>query len=408
MGEFVRKEVRDWDEEEVARARFKAFSGQREDWEHHFLFWRDLIFKVARHLRLFVIHPSEVKSWFVRGGLMPLCIDNVLLEMYNNGDIFTSGDLMTSTSRRLYQVFKRVGHFIGMSKSSHPQEILADHLILRPLLQERATEVIKLLSDSHWTSTCVITMAKFQSICEGSDEASIIQNYLSGCGKVRHLSIRKIDLIEGVKVSLVSTAVPNVSSLDYDSLYLIWTTEKLQQQLSVIDQRYEKARRSALGSLKSGNKPAAQRHIRLSKMISETRAKCTVLLNRVEEVLGVIENAESTKQVSEAIQIGARAIKENAISIEEVHVHLEELNESVASQKQVEDALESMPLQYTDIEDEDVEEEFKKLELELGDEIAHVPNAEPVEGSHSGKEVRLQESVEVINDTFSNLKLEAA
>lgn len=44
-------------------------------------------------------------------------------------------------------------------------------------------------------------------------------------------------------------------------------------------------------------------------------------------------------QVSEAIQIGARAIKDNSISIEEVHAHLQELDESVASQKQVEEAL---------------------------------------------------------------------
>lgn len=56
-------------------------------------------------------------------------------------------------------------------------------------------------------------------------------------------------------------------------------------------------RKSALLSLKSKNKEAALRHIRLLKLTSETREKCTSLLNRVEEVLSVIENAESTKQV---------------------------------------------------------------------------------------------------------------
>ena len=44
-------------------------------------------------------------------------------------------------------------------------------------------------------------------------------------------------------------------------------------------------------------------------------------------------------QVSEAIQIGARAIKENRISVEEVQLCLQELEESIDLQKQVENVL---------------------------------------------------------------------
>eukprot|EP00268_Persea_americana_P012555 TRINITY_DN15330_c0_g1_i1.p1 TRINITY_DN15330_c0_g1~~TRINITY_DN15330_c0_g1_i1.p1 ORF type:complete len:413 (+),score=84.46 TRINITY_DN15330_c0_g1_i1:180-1418(+) len=408
VAEFVREEVPDWDDEVVATARFKAFSGQRSDWEPRFFFWRDLILKVARYLGVFTIQASEVRSnWFSRGGLTPLCLDHVLLEMYNNGDILRSVDLMNYSGGRLYQMFKRVGHLIGISRSSTPQEIFEDRLILRTLLQERATEVTKVLSESHWTSSCVITMEKFQSTCRGSDEASIIMSYLSGCGKARYLSIRRMNLIEGVKISLAPTPLSNISSIDYDTLHLNWTAEKLHQQLDVIDRRCEKLRKSALQSLKSKNKEGALRHVRLLKLTSETREKCTALLNRVEEVLSIIENTESTKQVSEAIQIGARAIKDNSISIEEVHAHLQELDESVASQKHVEEALESMPLQHTDIEDEDVEEEFKKLEMELGDEIPHVQMAETVVDG-SMRKVKIQESVAELNETLSNLKLEAA
>lgn len=58
--EFVRKEVADWDDEVMATARFKAFSGQRSDWEPKYAFWRDLILKVATHLDVFFFHPSEV------------------------------------------------------------------------------------------------------------------------------------------------------------------------------------------------------------------------------------------------------------------------------------------------------------------------------------------------------------
>lgn len=47
-------------------------------------------------------------------------------------------------------------------------------------------------------------------------------------------------LLQGVKVSLSPGAVSEVTSLDYDILHLIWTVEKLEQQLDVIDQRCQK------------------------------------------------------------------------------------------------------------------------------------------------------------------------
>jgi len=60
---------------------------------------------------------------------------------------------------------------------------------------------------------------------------------------------------------------------------------------------YCSSRKLALASFKSGNKQAAFRHGRQSKLFSESRIKCTSLLERVEEVLRVIADAESTKKV---------------------------------------------------------------------------------------------------------------
>ena len=45
-----------------------------------YLFWRNLILTVARQLGLFIIKPSHLKTlWFNRGGLSPLCLDDVLV-----------------------------------------------------------------------------------------------------------------------------------------------------------------------------------------------------------------------------------------------------------------------------------------------------------------------------------------
>ncbi|KAJ6338427.1 hypothetical protein OIU76_007987 [Salix suchowensis] len=340
--EFIRIQVPDWDDEIMATARFKAFSGQRSDWEPKYLFWKDLILKIARHLDLFIIRPSQVKEeWFNRGGLTPLCLDHVLCLMYNEGDIVRNVDLVDPSSGRLSQLFRKVRNLMVRSPVTPEIVMLEDHLFLTPLLKDKTARIIKCLSESHWTSSCIITMSKFQGMCGGPSEAAPLLSYLYGLGKAQYFSISK-EVIEGVKISLSSESVP---------CHL---------------KRYEMSRKSALASLNSGNKKVALRHAREMKLASESRERCTSLLNRVEEVLHVIANAESTQKVTEAIRIGAQAMKQNKISVEEVELCLEELEESNDAQKQVEKALESNPI--SGIEDEDIEEELEKLELELESE----------------------------------------
>ncbi|WCJ22587.1 SNF7 family protein [Euphorbia peplus] len=365
--EIIRNEIDDWDDDLIATARFKALNGQRSDWEPKYFFWRDLILKIARQLGVFILHPSQVKNdWFNRGGLTPLCLDHVLNLMYSEGDILRNVDLVDPTSGRVSQLFRKVRNLVVRS-STTSDIMLEDHVILTALLKEKATEVTKVLSESHWGSSCIVTMREFQETCGGPKEASLVLGYLSGVGKARYISFSKKEFLEGVKVSLSAAPASTISNLDLDFLHLIWTAEKLEQQIGVIDKRYEISRTSALASLKSGNKKVALRYAKEMKLASESREKCTSLLNRVEEVLNAITTAESTKKVTEAVKIGAQAVKQNRITVEEVDLCLEELEEAIDSQKQIEKAFESTP-SYTDLEDEDMEEEFKKLEFELGTE----------------------------------------
>jgi charged multivesicular body protein 7 len=52
-----------------------------------------------------------------------------------------------------------------------------------------------------------------------------------------------------------------------------------------------------VASLHSGNRKLALRYARELKLVNQSREKCSSLLNRVEEVYGVIVDAESTKTV---------------------------------------------------------------------------------------------------------------
>nr|GMD66674.1 charged multivesicular body protein 7 isoform X1 [Ipomoea batatas] len=329
--EFLKKEVPEWDDEANVRARFKAFSGQRCDWEPLYLFWRDLILKVARHLRVFIIRPSHLKMiWFSRAdGLSPLCLDRVLLQMYNSGELLWNARLMDPTSGQISRTFYRLADMIRFSRPSAQETLVEDYYILSTLLEEKAHEVIQVLCEKHWTSSCIITMRNFQEICGGMKEAYAILGHLSGAGKAKYLAI---------------------------------TNKRDQVELGTCS--FCRFKNSALASLKSGNKRAALRHAREMKLASQSREKCTLLLNRVEEVLRIIADAESSKQVSEAIRVGTQAIKEYRISAEDVELSLEELDKYIESQNQVNEVL-----ACAETEDEGIEDELKNLEVEIAETV---------------------------------------
>ncbi|KAL2897442.1 Charged multivesicular body protein 7 [Bienertia sinuspersici] len=157
-------------------------------------------------------------------------------------------------------------------------------------------------------------------------------------------------LLQGVKVSLSSAPCSSIPSIDSVVLQLVWTLEELQQQLTTIDEQDTRLRTSALAALKSGDKKLALRNARQLKLASESREKVTSFSNRIEEVLHAIADAESAKKVSEAIQLGAWAVKENKMEVEDL---MSFVSESTS---------------YAALEDEDVGEELDKLESQIRNE----------------------------------------
>ncbi|XP_051118933.1 uncharacterized protein LOC127243107 isoform X2 [Andrographis paniculata] len=326
---FVQDAVEDWDDEAKSRARFKALSGQRSDWEPQYRFWRDLILKVARHLHTFIIRPSRLKRrWFRRAGISPLCLDRVLLEMHRAGYLLLSptAKSTTTTATSLSRFLRSALDFLAPGNQDDDAALSGDCYIIAPLLEEQALQVVSVLSENHWTKSCVVTVRKFEDICLGATEARAILGYLSSRGKATEFTI------DGVGADPIEALC--------------------------------RSRNSALASLKSGNRENALRYVKKLKLVSQSRERCTALLDRVEKVLNVITDAESSRKVLEAIQSSTQAIRKNQISVEEVELCLQEVDENVDSLKRLDNALESTA-SYGEIDGEDIEDQFNQLKLEI-------------------------------------------
>lgn len=63
-------------------------------------------------------------------------------------------------------------------------------------LQERAADIARQLGDSHWTTTCVVTIGRFNSFFSDQEDAHAALCFLTQSGKARYLVARKQDRIE--------------------------------------------------------------------------------------------------------------------------------------------------------------------------------------------------------------------
>ena len=82
---------------------------------------------------------------------------------------------------------------------------------------------MKLLSENHWTTSCVVTMRKFRDICGGTNEAFAVLSYLSGIRKAMYVSVSRKELIEvhNMPVVIIEMLLQHCTSV------ISWVTELL-------------------------------------------------------------------------------------------------------------------------------------------------------------------------------------
>lgn len=114
--------------------------------------------------------------------------------MYKDGEIKRIDELVDPSCSQLSVLLRKALKIV--SRPASYENPIEEPVILMQLLKEKSFEVLKVLSQNHWTPSCIITKEKFHSLCGGPNEAFAILSYLTECGKARYMSIKKTDVIE--------------------------------------------------------------------------------------------------------------------------------------------------------------------------------------------------------------------
>lgn len=128
------------------------------------------------------------KDWFNRGGLSPLCLEQVLSLMHKERDILPTHHLVDPRAGRLSHILTKLTNlFFTTTNTSYENDVF----IVMPVLKEKAARLVKLLADENPSpsSTCVITINRFEHISASPQEASAILSCLSSQSQARFLSL---------------------------------------------------------------------------------------------------------------------------------------------------------------------------------------------------------------------------
>ncbi|KAG6543035.1 hypothetical protein Mapa_015531 [Marchantia paleacea] len=398
-------------------------STRKLEWEERIKFWRDAILKVARHLDLLIIDTEDVQQkWFIRDGVVPMGLKLVLLEMHKSGELETVHQILetrhSTTLEKLSSLLRKTLGWAGLSgpgdQYMETEGHIEERLVVRSILQERAAFFIKSLAENNFSSVCIATLSKIKELCGGADNAELIIGYLLLQNRAKYVAVNSDDHIEGFKLSLNGKDVLAVSENDRQFLQLQWTLEILQIRLNTLDLKIETTRTEFIKVAKAGARRDALRRLRNMKLLQVSRDQCAGFMDKIEQVLGVIADIETSKKVTGAIQMGTAAIKENHVSLDDVHSCLDELDEAITVQRETEDAIGATHLSKLDEEDSLFEEELAMLEKELQEQdVTSLPEAPKTQEGLKLSSVKKSESEhseadEKLEKEFANLALELA
>ena len=168
----------------------------------------------------------------------------------------------------------------------------------------------------------------------------------------------------GVKVpkKLTYGSAPPVVDTDRWCLHIHNTIEILRNQVANLEKDVLNAKGQVTELLRTRQRNRALLWLRKVKNIEKLLDERTRILSKMEEIQMNIHSASNSKMVLDAFRIGSQALSQlnKEISLDDVDRVMEDLEESFANQKEIDEAM-SRPIDSVSMDEDVCEEELNEL-----------------------------------------------
>ena len=358
-----------------------------EAFEQKYSFWKDLIISMTKERLLsgsvFKFKSKDLSGSFKRGGLQPICLNGVIMEMQSEGLAFDASDIQLSGSKRSSIVGGMFNWIFGSLKmiisGGSQEESLDDSflkndeleakiptwIILPSLLKEQRNVIKDYLNSSHMP----LTFEEFHELVNESrrkeglveivekDDILLILKYLNSEKLLSYAPI--VEKISD-EVVLAIKIKGTVSNVDFDIVKLKKLHSKLNYQVNELSDRIKELRDLARKTLQiSNDRKMAMYQLKRKALLEKVQGERLNSLHSVDEILLRISSVSDEAMILEAYKTGANTLKELLPNVKDVDEVVDRLQGLIADHDEITQALNQNNLS-TEF-DEELEAELKAL-----------------------------------------------
>lgn len=319
---------------------------------------------------------SCLERIFQRNGLTPKCLRRILLQLLEEKTDFISFDefmnrkfnhdiswsswfvesAFSAVSLTAKWGLERFGGYVSSSATDQNQTV--PNIVILPLVEEVANEVLKRLSNQTFYTDAIMSFENLSRVIDDGDisrpltdvDKKILLKYLESEGYVR-VEMHKHDDKEVLILKFRSQDDLNLkaknlqlSEADRGIFIIKHTIQKIESQLDTMEIKSSEYLSKAKSFNKQKLKSKAIAQLKLYKQIEAVISKRSTALQNLQAILLQIQQKQSDSEVLSAMKSGADALssimKLNELNIDKVDETMDRIQEVMADQREIDFALE--------------------------------------------------------------------
>ncbi|XP_063690027.1 charged multivesicular body protein 7-like isoform X1 [Bolinopsis microptera] len=296
-------------------------------------FWSNLICAVCQYRKTPFVTISELKRCLAWRGVPPQCLEGVLEEMQNKRTVLKLEKLTETWSRWGFGV-------LASPLTSVWRRIVPDtseqKFVVVSVLEECRSKVI---NSVYHNDDLLFTIQEWNNLMLTFVHPSNLENLNN------YLGFRCDIVMYGDPVSLVKVRAPDekvVSSISQVDIAIGKAKATRDALCSQIKQLSGKVNDLLTAARKAKNKNAALAHLRRKKLYERSIAKWEGALNNTESLLLQLEESQHNKTILSTLKVGAEALKQNKVSLNEVDDIMDQLDEYKSYEDDLNSAMTSL------------------------------------------------------------------
>eukprot|EP01117_Protostelium_nocturnum_P007809 TRINITY_DN2795_c1_g1_i3.p1 TRINITY_DN2795_c1_g1~~TRINITY_DN2795_c1_g1_i3.p1 ORF type:complete len:412 (-),score=145.77 TRINITY_DN2795_c1_g1_i3:239-1474(-) len=273
--------------------------------------WSSIINEYARQTNDFLVSSDKIRSHFVKDGIRPDCIPEVLMEMEQRKQLATPQQIASGTDGWGLWLLKKSYSIISSPlRYSSPQTSSSNYVVV-DLLHQQSSSLLSRLDGTITTFERLKTAERNRYLSTNGERIpSNFTEQIDLC--IQDLASKRQAFVfnvgkNGEKAIKISSKKENVSEVDVGTLQIKNALESVEQQIEQLEEEALLAKKQALAYKVKKQTKTALIHLQRSKRMDKLRESRLVSADNLRQILEKIEDAKTNVEVLEGIRVQHRA-----------------------------------------------------------------------------------------------------